>query len=155
MSLKEVTNMDINESISRDLNLPLSKVQAAIKLLDEGNTVPFIARYRKEITGNLTDADLRNLEEKLTYLRNLEERKATVIKSISEQQKLTPELQKQIEEALSLTEIEDLYRPYKPKRRTKATIAKEAGLQPLADYILLGRQTKDLPSYIKSFINSD
>ncbi len=147
--------MDINESISRDLNLPLSKVQAAIKLLDEGNTVPFIARYRKEITGNLTDADLRNLEEKLTYLRNLEERKATVIKSISEQQKLSPELQKQIEEALSLTEIEDLYRPYKPKRRTKATIAKEAGLQPLADYILLGRQTKDLPSYIKSFINSD
>lgn len=147
--------MDINQRISDELNLPLTKVQAAVKLLDEDNTVPFIARYRKEITGNLTDADLRSLSDKLVYLRSLEQREETVIKSIEEQGKLTEELKNQILNASSLSEIEDLYRPYKPKRRTRAIIAKEAGLQPLADYILKGIRTQDINSFAASFINPD
>ena len=106
-------------------------------MIDEGNTIPFIARYRKEVTGSLNDEVLRNLYERLTYLRNLEERKETVLNSIEEQGKLTDELKAQILAAETMVAVEDLYRPYKPKRRTRATIAKERGLEPLANVITL------------------
>ena len=104
--------MDILKVISDELNIKLSQVEATVKLIDEGNTIPFIARYRKEVTGSLNDEVLRNLDERLKYLRNLEDRKATVIASIEEQGKLTEELKKQIEEAATLVLVEDLYRPY-------------------------------------------
>lgn len=124
--------MDIIQRIANELSVNIAQVNAAVTLLDEGATVPFIARYRKEATGLLDDTQLRNLEERLYYLRELEERRATILKSISEQDKLTPELQKAINEADNKTRLEDLYLPYKPKRRTKAQIAKEAGIEPLA-----------------------
>ena len=119
--------MDIIGILSRELNVKREQVEAAVKLMDEGNTIPFIARYRKEVTGSLNDEVLRALSERLQYLRNLEERKEQVINSIKEQEKLTPELEKQIRDALTLVAVEDLYRPYKPKRRTRAIIAKEKG----------------------------
>lgn len=123
----------INHQIANELNVKQSQVDAAVALLDAGSTVPFIARYRKEATQGLDDTSLRNLEKRLSYLRELEERKNVILKSINEQEKLTPELSRQIKAAPSKTELEDLYLPYKPKRRTKAQIAIEAGLQPLAD----------------------
>ena len=135
--------MDILQVITEELGVRKSQVEAAVGLIDEGCTIPFIARYRKEVTGSLNDEQLRDLNERLTYLRNLEERKAAVLKSIEEQGALTPELQKQIEDALTLVVVEDLYRPYKPKRRTRATIAKEKGLEPLAELIL--GQTTNVP----------
>ncbi len=119
--------MQINEKIARDLGVKTWQVEAAVKLIDEGNTIPFIARYRKEATGPLTDEQLRGLGESLAYLRSLEERKEKVMESIDEQGKLTPELRKRIEEAQTLVEVEDLYLPYRPKRRTRAGIAKDAG----------------------------
>ncbi len=128
--------MDIISKISQELGIKNSQTEAAVKLIDEGNTIPFIARYRKEVTGALNDEVLRNLSERLTYLRNLEEKKATVLASIEEQGKLTAELKKQIEEAETQVAVDDLYRPYRPKRRTRATIAKEKGLEPLAEFIL-------------------
>lgn len=129
--------MDIINALQEELSIGRSQVEAAVKLIDEGNTIPFIARYRKEVTGSLNDEVLRNLDERLRYLRNLEERKEQVISSIKEQEKLTKELEQKILEAKTLVAVEDLYRPYKPKRRTRATIAKEKGLEPLADLILL------------------
>lgn len=129
--------MDIIKVLQEELAIGRNQVEAAVKLIDEGNTIPFIARYRKEATGSLNDEVLRNLDERLRYLRNLEERKGQVLSSIREQEKLTPELEKQITEAATLVAVEDLYRPYKPKRRTRATIAKEKGLEPLADLIVL------------------
>ena len=135
--------MDILQVITEELGVRKGQVEAAVGLIDEGCTIPFIARYRKEVTGSLNDEQLRDLNERLTYLRNLEERKAAVLKSIEEQGALTPELQKQIEDALTLVVVEDLYRPYKPKRRTRATIAKEKGLEPLAELIL--GQTTNVP----------
>ena len=117
--------MNISKIIADELSIKLTQVDAAIKLIDEGNTIPFIARYRKEATGALNDEVLRNLYERLTYLRNLEERKAQVISSIEEQEKMTPELKEKIEGAMTLVVVEDLYRPYKPKRKTRASIAKE------------------------------
>lgn len=128
--------MDINRQIAQELSAKPEQVLAAIGLLDEGSTVPFIARYRKEATGGLDDTQLRTLEERLTYLRELEDRKQAILKSIKEQDKLTPELEKAILTADSKTRIEDLYLPYKPKRRTKAQIAKEAGIEPLALQLL-------------------
>lgn len=125
--------MDILQTIANELACHLKQVEAAVTLLDGGATVPFISRYRKEATGGLDDTQLRNLEERLRYLRELEDRRATVLKSIEEQEKLTPELKKMILEAETKTRLEDLYRPYMPKRRTKAQIAKEAGLEPLAE----------------------
>mgnify|MGYP000171757545 CR=1 FL=1 len=119
--------MDIAKKIAEELKIQVWQVEAVIKLIDEGNTIPFIARYRKEQHGTLNDEQLRNLEERLTYLRNLEERKQTVLANIEEQGKLTAELRKQIEEAQTQVLLEDLYRPYRPKRRTRATIAKEKG----------------------------
>lgn len=127
--------MDILKQIKEELGIRLEQVEAAVKLIDEGNTIPFIARYRKEATGSLDDEQLRNLHERLQYLRNLEEKKAQVLSSIEEQGKLTKELEQQIKEAATLVVVEDLYRPYRPKRRTRATIAKEKGLDGLASII--------------------
>ena len=129
--------MDIIKTLAEELQIGRHQAEAAVKLIDEGNTIPFIARYRKEATGALNDEVLRNLYERLTYLRNLEERKETVLAGIEEQGKLTEELKSQILEAGTLVVVEDLYRPYRPKRRTRATIAKEKGLEPLAAVIIL------------------
>ena len=128
--------MDIIATIAEELNIKKSQADAAIKLIDEGNTIPFIARYRKEATGALDDEVLRNLYERLNYLRNLEEKKQTVLSSIEEQGKLTEELKEQILAAQTQVAVDDLYRPYRPKRRTRATIAKEKGLEPLANTIM-------------------
>ena len=145
--------MDINKKISEELNIKLSQVEATIKLIDEGNTIPFIARYRKEVTGALNDEVLRNLDERLKYLRNLEERKESVISSIEEQGKLTDELKKAIEAAETLVLVEDLYRPYKQKRRTRAIIAKEKGLEPLANIITLQMINTDIEEEAKKYID--
>ncbi len=126
----------INARIAKELNVQAAQVSAAVGLLGEGATVPFIARYRKEKTGGLDDTQLRKLEERLGYLTELEDRRATVLKSITEQGKLTPELQRAINAADTKVELEDIYTPFKPKRRTKAQIAREAGLEPLADVLL-------------------
>lgn len=125
----------IEKQVSAELNIPLAKVKAAVGLLDEGNTIPFIARYRKEMTGELDENELRSIEERLGYLRNLEERKREVIRLIGEQGKLTDELQRSIEQSAKLQEVEDLYRPYRQKRKTRAGVAKERGLEPLADWL--------------------
>ena len=121
--------------IAKLLTVPLQGLVATIQLLDEGGTVPFIARYRKEATGNLDEVQIRAIEEKLRHFRDLEERRETILASITEQGKLTPELEARIRGVLDRTELEDLYLPYKPKRRTKASIAREKGLEPLAQYI--------------------
>ncbi len=129
--------MDIIKTLQTELNIRYSQAEAAVKLIDEGNTIPFIARYRKEATGSLDDEVLRALDERLKYLRSLEDKKEQVISSIREQEKLTPELEAQIRSAMTMVAVEDLYRPYRPKRRTKAMIAREKGLEPLADLIAL------------------
>ena len=147
--------MDIIQVITRELNVEKWQVEAAVRLIDEGCTIPFISRYRKEATGTLNDEQLRNLNERLTYLRNLEDKKAQVLGSIEEQGKLTPELKKQIEAAQTLVVVEDLYRPYRPKRRTRATIAKEKGLGPLADIILLQMTKKPLEEEAKAFLSEE
>ena len=134
--------MDIIAKLAEELNIRRQQAEAAVKLIDEGNTIPFISRYRKEATGALNDEVLRNLFERLTYLRNLEEKKEQVLSGIEEQGKLTEELKQQILSAETLVAVEDLYRPYRPKRRTRATIAKEKGLEPLANIILL-QMTKE------------
>ena len=134
--------MDILKILQDELQIGYKQVEAAVQLIDEGNTIPFIARYRKEATGSLNDEVLRNLDERLRYLRNLEDKKKQVLSSIREQEKLTPKLEKQIEEAMTMVALEDLYRPYRPKRRTRAMVAKERGLEPLAEQILL-QQTKE------------
>ena len=129
--------MDIIKTICKELSLKENQVINAIKLIDEGNTIPFIARYRKEATNYLTDNDLRNLYERLIYLRKLNERVETCLRQIEELGKLTDELKTSFENASTLNEVEDLYRPYKPKRKTRASIAKEKGLEPLSNIILL------------------
>src|SRR5687768_8326203 len=121
--------------IAQTISVPMKGVIATIELLDEGSTVPFIARYRKEVTGNLDEVQIRAIEEKLAYFRELEERRKTVLETIESQGKLTPELKARIEATLEKNELEDLYLPYKPKRRTKASIAREKGLEPLAQYL--------------------
>ena len=147
--------MNINAVIAKELNVEQWRVDAAVTLLDEGNTVPFIARYRKEKTGTLTDEQLRDLDERLKYLRNLEERKATVIASIEEQGKLTEELKKKIEAAETLVAVEDLYAPYKQKKRTRAMIAKEKGLEPLAQAIMLANRSFDLVKEAEKYISEE
>ena len=147
--------MDIILKLSEELSIKKSQAEAAVKLIDEGNTIPFIARYRKEVTGSLNDEVLRNLYERLTYLRNLEERKETVLNSIEEQGKLTEELKAQILAAETMVAVEDLYRPYKPKRRTRATIAKEKGLEPLANVILLQMLNTPLEAEAEQYINPE
>ena len=147
--------MDIALIITEELKCRKEQVDAAIKLIDEGNTIPFIARYRKEATGALNDEQLRNLDERLTYLRNLAEKKETVIASITEQEKMTPELKKAIDEAMTMVALEDLYRPYRPKRKTRATVAKEKGLQGLADIIMLQFLDHPLEEEAVKYINAE
>lgn len=145
--------MMISKRIAEKLNVQIDQVDATIKLIDSGDTIPFIARYRKEVTKNLSDTELRDLFDLLTYLRNLEERMKTVLASIEEQNKLTPELKATIENVSTLAELEDIYRPYKPKRKTRASIAKEKGLEPLANYLRRGLKRNDHETYLSSFIN--
>jgi len=147
--------MDIALIITEELKCRKEQVDAAIKLIDEGNTIPFIARYRKEATGALNDEQLRNLDERLTYLRNLAEKKETVIASITEQEKMTPELKKAIDEAMTMVALDDLYRPYRPKRKTRATVAKEKGLQGLADIIMLQFLDHPLGEEAGKYINAE
>ncbi len=147
---------DIVAQLINEFNLKPFQVQSAVKLIDDGNTIPFIARYRKEMTGELDDQVLRELHERLVYLRSLEERRADVRRLIDEQGKLTPELDAAISKAVSLTEIEDIYRPFKPKRRTRAAIAKEKGLEPLARIIFAQEISKgDISEIIFPYINPD
>ena len=145
----------IFKKIADELNIREAQVEATVKLIDEGNTIPFIARYRKEATGNLSDETLRDLGERLSYLRNLEKRKEEIIRLIDEQGKLTDELTIKIAETMVLSELEDIYRPYRPKKRTKATIAKEKGLEPLANLIYLQAEKKNLYDVAKEFINEE
>ncbi len=145
----------ISEIIADELGVKKSQVDSTIKLIDDGNTIPFIARYRKEATGGLSDEQLRNLGERLTYLRNLEERKQEVIKSIDSQGKLTDEIVKNLEQSKTLADVEDIYRPYKQKKRTRATIAKEKGLEELAKIILAQDSSVDIDEVAKSFINEE
>lgn len=147
--------MDINQKIADELNIKRWQADAAVKLIDEGNTIPFIARYRKEAHGTLDDEQLRKLFERLTYLRNLEEKKAQVLSSIEEQGKLTEELKAQILAAETQVLVEDLYRPYRPKRRTRATIAKEKGLEPLSMFILLQNAKSNLEEEAKKYISEE
>ncbi|MCH1981027.1 RNA-binding transcriptional accessory protein [Ruminococcus sp. OA3] len=144
--------MEINQALGEELNIKRSQVDAAVKLIDEGNTIPFIARYRKEMTGSLDDEVLRNLYERLMYLRNLNDKKQQVITTIGEQGKLTEELKKAVQDAKTLVEVEDLYRPYRPKRRTRAIIAKEKGLEPLAAVITLQMTTRPITDEAKAFL---
>ena len=149
--------MDIIQVITDELKVQKWQVEAAVKLIDEGCTIPFISRYRKEATGSLNDEQLRTLHERLLYLRNLEDKKNQVLTSIEEQGKLTPELKKQILDAQTLVVVEDLYRPYRPKRRrrTRAIIAKEKGLEPLANIIMLQMTKKPLEEEAKAFLSEE
>ncbi len=147
--------MDIIAKLAEELNIRRQQAEAAVKLIDEGNTIPFISRYRKEATGALNDEVLRNLFERLTYLRNLEEKKEQVLSGIEEQGKLTEELKQQILSAETLVAVEDLYRPYRPKRRTRATIAKEKGLEPLANIVLLQMTKESLETEAQPFVDSE
>lgn len=147
--------MDINHKITEELGVKKWQVDAAVKLIDEGNTIPFIARYRKEATGTLDDEQLRKLHERLTYLRNLEDKKEQVLSSIEEQGKMTEELKKQILAAETLVVVEDLYRPYRPKRRTRATIAKEKGLEPLAAIITLQKTKQPVEELAAEYIDPE
>ncbi len=145
----------IFKKIAEELNIRDTQVEATVKLIDEGNTIPFIARYRKEVTGNLSDEVLRDLDERLTYLRNLENRKEEIIRLIDEQGKLTDELTIKIASTMVLSELEDIYRPFRPKKRTRATIAKEKGLEPLANIIYLQLEKRDLYEVAKEYINEE
>lgn len=147
--------MNINEKIAQELNIKVAQVENTIKLIDDGNTIPFIARYRKEVTGNLSDETLREFDERLKYLRNLESRKEEIIRLIDEQGKLTDELKQSIEKAEILSELEDIYRPYKQKKRTRATIAKEKGLEPLSNIIYLQSDKRDINEIAKEFIDPE
>ena len=147
--------MDIIQTLQQEFNIQTWQVEATIKLIDEGNTIPFIARYRKEATGSLNDEVLRDLHERLVYLRNLEEKKASVLSNIEEQGKLTDELKKQIEAAQTMVAVEDLYRPYRPKRRTRAMIAKERGLEPLAALIQLQMTTRPVEEDAAAFVDEE
>ena len=147
--------MDINQKLTEELEVKRWQVDAAVKLIDEGNTIPFISRYRKEVTGSLNDEQLRKLHERLVYLRNLEEKKEQVLSSIEEQGKLTEELRSQILAAETLVVVEDLYRPYRPKRRTRATIAKEKGLEPLAAVITLQQLKRPLTEEAEQYLSEE
>lgn len=160
--MEEITNKEEKEilkqkrianTIAEELNVRSIQVEKTIELIDGGNTIPFIARYRKEVTGGLSDETLRDLGERLTYLRNLESRKEEVTKSIEEQGKLTEELSNSIENAKTLAEVEDIYRPYKPKKKTRATVAKAKGLEPLTKIIIEQKETRPLEEIAKEYIN--
>lgn len=145
----------ILETIANELNIKLQQVENTVKLIDDGNTIPFIARYRKEVTGNLSDETLRTLGDRLNYLRNLESRKEEITRLIEEQGKLTEELKLNIENAITLAELEDIYRPYKQKKKTRATIAKAKGLEPLATIIYMQMEKRDIYEIAKQYINEE
>lgn len=147
--------MDIIAKLTEELKIEKWQTEAAVKLIDEGNTIPFISRYRKEITGSLDDEQLRNLFERLTYLRNLEDKKTQVLGSIEEQGKLTEELKSKILAAETLVVVEDLYRPYRPKRKTRASVAKEKGLDGLADIILAQETEKSLEEEAEIYVSEE
>ena len=147
--------MNIPKIIADELNVKIWQVEKTIELIDDGNTIPFISRYRKEVTGSLNDEQLRNLDERLTYLRNLDEKKTQVLATIDEQGKLTDELKKQIEDAMTMVAVEDLYRPYRPKRRTRATIAKEKGLEGLANIISLQMTKNKIVDEAKAYVSAE
>ena len=147
--------MNINHIIANELSVKLRQVDAAIKLIDEGNTIPFIARYRKPVTGELNDEQLRTLDERLKYLRNLEEKKKTVVDSITEQGKMTDEIMSKIAMAETIVAVDDIYRPFRPKRKTRATEAKAKGLEPLADIFLKQEKNKDPEEEAKAFVNEE
>ena len=153
---ERIDKMDkIIKTIAEELNIQNKQVEATVKLIDEGNTIPFIARYRKEVTGGLSDEILRDLGERLNYLRNLEQRKEEVIKSIDEQGKLTDEILQSVAIAKTLAEVEDIYRPYKQKKKTRATVAKAKGLEPLANIIIEQKETKPIIEIAKEYVNID
>ena len=149
--------MDMMKKLAEELSLSVDQVEKTVALLDEGNTIPFISRYRKEVTGGLDDTVLRKLEERLRYLRNIEARKAEVIKLIAEQEKLTPELEAQIMAAATITEVDDIYRPYRPHRKTRASVARERGLAPLAEALIAQEKSydPDLQTMAESFIDEE
>ena len=146
--------MDIFGTLSEELGISLSQIENTVALIDEGNTIPFIARYRKEVTGGLDDTQLRKLSDRLTYLRTLEEKKEDVIRLIDEQEKLTPEIEQAVKNASTLQEIEDIYRPFRPKRRTRATVAKEKGLEPLAN-LIMEQEESDITAKAEEFIDAE
>ncbi len=146
--------MDILKQLSEELEINLSQIENTVKLIDEGNTIPFIARYRKEVTGSLDDTQLRKLSDRLTYLRTLEEKKEDVIRLIGELEQLTPEIEEAVKNAKTLQEIEDIYRPFRPKRRTRATIAKEKGLAPLAQAIM-AQEEADIQTLAQQYIDAE
>lgn len=152
---KEKLVMNINHIIANELSVKLWQVDAAIKLIDEGNTIPFITRYRKPVTGELNDEQLRTLDERLKYLRNLEEKKKTVVDSITEQGKMTDEIMSKIAMAETIVAVDDIYRPFRPKRKTRATEAKAKGLEPLADIFLKQEKNKDPEEEAKAFVNEE
>ena len=147
--------MDIIVKLKEELKVEKWQVEAAVKLIDEGNTIPFISRYRKEATGSLNDEVLRDLYERLTYLRNLEEKKEQVLKSIEEQGKLTDELKERIVAAETMVVVDDLYRPYRPKRKTRASVAKEKGLDGLADYIMAQNAEAPIEEEAAKYLHED
>ena len=147
--------MDILQTIKEELKVEKWQVEAAVKLIDEGNTIPFISRYRKEVTGSLNDEQLRNLHERLQYLRNLEEKKEQVLGSIEEQGMLTEELKVKILAADTLVLVEDLYRPYRPKRKTRASVAKEKGLDGLAQFILAQETTAPVEQEAEKYLSEE
>src|ERR1039457_959712 len=156
MNDKIILSPEILLYIAQSLNLPMRGLVAVIELLDDGGTVPFIARYHKEATGNLDEVQIRDIEEKLAYFRDLTERRATILASIAEQGKLTDELKARIEATHDKSELEDLYLPYRPKRRTKATIAREKGLEPLALYLWAQEPAAEpLEVFAASFMNAE
>ncbi|MBR6273380.1 MAG: RNA-binding transcriptional accessory protein, partial [Lachnospiraceae bacterium] len=147
--------MEINKILAEEFKLKLSQVDNTIALLDDDKTIPFIARYRKELTGSLDDQVLRALSDRLNYLRNMEKRREEIKKSIAEQEKLTPELEKAIDDAKTMVELEDIYRPYRPKRKTRASVAKEKGLEPLAVLLLSQKKEVNPEKEAESFINTE
>ena len=146
---------EIIRQLAAELSVAENRVEAAVRLIDEGNTIPFIARYRKEATGALDDEQLRGLHERLVYLRNLEEKKTQVLHAIEEQEKLTPELEKKIRQAATLVAVDDLYRPFRPKKRTRAIIARERGLAPLADLILTQKSDRTALEEAAAFVDEE
>ena len=147
---------EITSILAKELIIAEKKIDAALKLLDEGNTIPFIARYRKEVTGELDEEQIRNISERAQYLRNLAERRADIIASITTQEKMTPELEKAINNTTKLQDLEDLYLPYRPKKRTRAQIAREKGLAPLADLIMAQEKpTGTLEQLAAAYLNEE
>lgn len=147
--------MDINRTLAQEFGLRQEQVDNTVALIDDDKTIPFIARYRKELTGSLDDQILRELYDRLMYLRNLEKRKEEIRSAITEQEKMTPELEAAIDNAKTLVEVEDIYRPYKPKRRTRAGIARENGLEPLAELIMAQDKSTDPEAEAAAFVNEE